>query len=64
MILSDRHLVELNPSAVAIVSLLDGKRTPEQVAIEISKKNDFSHDYPITQVIQDVLELCGELYQT
>ncbi len=64
LILSDRHLVELNPSAAAIVSLLDGKRTPEQVAIEISKKNDLSHDYPITQVIQDVLELCRELNQT
>jgi len=59
--LGNRHLVELNPSAAVIVSLLDGQRTPEQVAEEIVKEHDISHDYPITQVIQDVLELCREL---
>ena len=57
LILPDRHLVDLNSSAVAIVNLLDGKRTTKQVALEISKKNDLSHDYPINQIIQDVLEL-------
>jgi hypothetical protein len=62
--LRDRHLVELNPSAAEIVSLLDGQRTPEQVADEIVKEHDISPDYPITQVIQDVLELCRELNRT
>ena len=61
LILQDRRLIELNPSAAAVVSLLDGQRTPEQVAIEISKNHDISHDYPITQIIQDMLELCEHL---
>jgi hypothetical protein len=64
LILSDRRLVELNPSALAIVSLLDGQRTLEQVATEIYEKHDISHDYPITEVFQDVLELCRALNQT
>ncbi len=64
LILRDRHLVELNASAVEIVSLLDGQRTVEKVAAEIVKEYDISHDYPITNVIQDVLELCRELNQT
>jgi hypothetical protein len=38
--LPERRLVELNPSAVAIVRLLDGIRTPEQVADEIVKHHD------------------------
>ena len=63
LLLRDRCLLELNPSAAAIISLLDGLRTPEQVAVEISKNHDISHDYPITQVILDVLELCTELYR-
>jgi len=64
LLLRDRHLVELNPSAASIIRLQDGQRTPEQVAAEIFKDNDISHDCPITNVIQDVLELCKELNQT
>jgi hypothetical protein len=64
LLLHDRRLVELNPSAAAIVSLLDGLRTSEQVAVEIAKIYDISHDYLITQVIHDVLELCRELNRT
>jgi hypothetical protein len=64
LLLHDRRLVELNPSAAAIVSLLDGQRTPEQVAAEIVKNHVISHDYPITYIIQDVLELCRDLNQT
>jgi hypothetical protein len=56
--------VKLSPSAAAIVSLLDGQRTPDQLAFEISKTHDISHDYPITRIIQDVLELCRDLNQT
>jgi len=41
LILPERRLVELNSSAVEIVSLLDGHRTPEQVAAEIAKNHDF-----------------------
>jgi thiamine monophosphate synthase len=64
LILPKRCLVELNRSAIEIVSLLDGQRTPEQVAVEIAKIHDISHDYPITQIIEDVLELCMELNRT
>jgi hypothetical protein len=61
LILQDRRLIELNPSAAAIISLMDGQRTPEQAAIEISKNHDISHDYPFTQINQDVLELCERM---
>jgi hypothetical protein len=64
LIIPERRLVELNPSAVAIVNLLDGHRTAEQVADEIAKHHDISHDISVTQVIQDVLELCKELNQS
>jgi hypothetical protein len=64
LILPERRLVELNPTAVEIVKLLDGIRTPEQVADEIVKYHDISHDISVTQVTQDVLELCIELNQS
>ncbi len=64
LILSDRRLVELNPSATEIVYLLDGQRTPEQVATEIAIKHDIDNDYPISQIILDVIELCNELFRT
>ena len=64
LLLHDCHLVELNSSAAAIISLLDGMRTLEEVADEIAKSHDISHDYPITQIIQDMLELCRDLNQT
>jgi len=61
LIVPERRFVELNPSAVDILSLLDGYRTSEQVADEIVKIHDISHDISVTQVLQDVLELCVEL---
>lgn len=64
LILPERRLVEINPTAVEIVTLLDGRRTPEQVADEIVKHHDISHDISVTQVTQDVLELCVELNQS
>lgn len=64
LILPERRLVELNLTAVAIINLLDGGRTPEQVAEEIAKNHDIGYDYPIIQVMQDVLELCVELNRT
>jgi thiamine monophosphate synthase len=64
LILRSRRLVELSQSAIAIVSLLDGKRTLEQIAAEIANNHDISHDYPVTLIIQDVLELCMDLNQT
>jgi hypothetical protein len=60
LIVTERRLVELNLSAVEIVKLLDGQRTPEQVAAEIAKNNEISH-VSVTQIAQDVLELCEEL---
>lgn len=61
LIVPERRLVELNPSAVQIVNLLDGHRTAEQVADEIVKHHDISHDISVTHIIKDVLELCVEL---
>ncbi len=61
--LHGRRLVELSPSDAAILNLLDGQRSSEQVADEISQKHDNSHDYPITQIIHDVLKLCDGLNQ-
>jgi hypothetical protein len=60
LILPERRLVELNLSAVAIVSLLDGQRTPEQVAAEIARKFGISME----QANQDVIESCGDLYES
>ncbi len=64
LVFPGRRLVELNYSAVTIVNLLDGHRTSEQVAEEIIKVHDISHDISVTQVLQDVLELCVELQQS
>ena len=63
LILPERRLVELNPTAVEIVKLLDGNRTPEQVVNEIVKYHDISHDISVTQINQDVSELVIELNQ-
>jgi len=64
LILPERRLVELNPSAVEIIRLLDGFRTPEQVADEIVKEHDIGHNILMTQIINDVLKLCEELNQS
>jgi hypothetical protein len=50
-------LVELNPTAVEIVKLLDGHRAAEQVADEIAKHHDIGHNISMTQINQDVLGL-------
>jgi hypothetical protein len=64
LILPERRLVELNPTAVTIINLLDGIRTPEQVADEIVKHHDISHDISVTTIVYNVLELCEELNQS
>jgi hypothetical protein len=64
LIVHERRLVELNPSAVEIVKLLDGKRTSDKVADEIAKNHYISHEYPVTQIQQDVLELFSELFKS
>ncbi len=64
LIVPERRLVELNPSAVVILSLLDGHRTSEQVTNEIIKVHDISHDISVTHVLQDVLDFCVELQQS
>ena len=61
LIVPERRLVELNPSAVQIGNLLDGHRTAQQVAQEIVKVHDIGHDISVTTIIQDMLELCEEL---
>jgi hypothetical protein len=61
LIVPERRLVELNPSAVEIVKLLDGRRTAEQVADEIAKSHDIGHDNSVTDILKDVLELCMDL---
>ena len=60
LILPERRLVELNPTAVEILNLLDGQRTPEQVAVEIASKFGMS----LEQATQDVIELCRDLYKS
>jgi hypothetical protein len=66
LVLPERRLVELNPTAVLIVNLLDGQHTLEQVALEVSKHHDISqdinHDISAEHILQDVLELCNELH--
>ena len=57
LILPERRLVELNPSAVEIVRLLDSQRTPEQLATEIASKFGIS----VEQTSHDVNDLCYEL---
>jgi len=64
LIVPERRLVELNQSAVTIFKLIDGQRTPEQIANEIYKNNDIRRNYPITKITEDVLKLCVELNQT
>lgn len=46
------------------INLLDGRRTSEQVAAEIIKFHDISHEISVTHVLQDVLDLCVELRQS
>ena len=58
-VLPDRRLVELNPVAVEILGLLDGRNVLEDVAVEIAKK----HGILLQQATQDVAELCKELEQ-
>lgn len=60
LILPERRLVELNPSAVEILNLLDGQRTSEQAAVELSRKFDIS----LLHANQDVIESCNELYKS
>ena len=57
LILPEHRLVELNPSAVEIVRLLDSQRTPEQLATEIASKFGMSME----QTSHDVNDLCYEL---
>jgi hypothetical protein len=63
LLLPERRLVELNPSAVKIVQLLDGQRSPEQVALVMAKTHDISNE-PVTNILQDVLDLCRELLES
>ena len=60
----ERRLVQLSPQAVKIINLLNGIRTTEQVANELGKYHDISHDISMTQIIRDVLKLCVELNQS
>jgi hypothetical protein len=64
LLLPERRLVELNPSAVEIVKLLDGHRSTEEVAVEIIKNHDINHRDQLNEITLDVLELCKELDQT
>jgi hypothetical protein len=63
LLLPERRLIELNPTAVEIVKLLDGNRTQEQVVNEIVKYHDIGSDISETQINQDMSELILELKQ-
>jgi len=60
LILPERRLVELNPTAVEILTLSDGRRTTEQVAAEFASK----YDILLEQANRDVIELCDDLYKS
>jgi hypothetical protein len=51
------RLVQLNPVARDIVALLDGERTPRQVAKAVAQ----AYEQPFEQVLADVLELLTDL---
>jgi len=60
LIIPERRLVELNPSAVEILNLLDGTRSTDQVAAEIAD----TYDLPLEQAAQDVQELCEDMLKS
>ena len=68
LLLKERHLLELNQTAVKVVELFDGTRTMAQVAEEIAKQHDISEnnnqDATPVEILQDVVELCNELHQS
>jgi hypothetical protein len=55
LILPERRLVELNPSAVEVLKLFDGNRTIDQVAVQFTNKYSISME----QANQDVVEFSG-----
>lgn len=59
LILPDRRLVKLNPTAVEMIKLLNGHRTREEAAAEIADNYETGHGI----VVQDGLNLCLELGQ-
>ncbi len=63
LIVPERRLVVLNSSAVEVVKLLDGYRGLGEIAFEIANYHDIGHDNSVTQVLQDIVELCVELTQ-
>jgi hypothetical protein len=60
LIIPERRLVELNPSSVEILNMLDGERTTEQVADEIAACYNISNK----QAGKDVLALCNDLQKS
>jgi len=58
--LPERRVVELNPTAVEIIRLLDGKRTLGQVAADVASKFGIE----LAQASDDVKELCEGLYKS
>ena len=61
LLLPERRLIELNPTAAEIVKLLDGNRTQEQIVSELFKSHEIDHDVSETKIDQDVQELIIEL---
>ena len=60
LIIQNRELVELNPSAVDVINLLDGKNTLEQVATLFAQQ----YEIPSENAWLDVLELTTDLYNS
>jgi len=52
-------IVELNTTADEILALIDGKRTLEQVAVEIAE----NHAILDEDILADVKDLCAELQE-
>jgi Coenzyme PQQ synthesis protein D (PqqD) len=56
--LGENRLIELNPTADEILSLTDGKRTLEEVAVDLAQ----NHEISITDALEDIKELCMQLH--
>jgi hypothetical protein len=63
LILPERRLLELNPTAVDIVKLLNGNRTCEQIVNELVKSLEINGTISKSQINRDVSDLIEELNQ-
>jgi hypothetical protein len=56
--LEENRLIELNPTADEVLSLTDGKRTLEEVAVDVAQ----THEIPLEDALEDIKDLCRQLH--